>query len=251
MRSMRTQGKHFCAPKNIAAFFINNAHCNQLERERRKAAAAARLAPAPRPQHNSLIFQRHLQRLIFFALACSAAAGYTPGVSYESFANHEPVLHQPAFVADCAALIGQVRLEQDSSVWHHATLRADLAPIVIGRASNIQDNACIHIDIDRGCYVGDYVTVGHGAILHACTIEDDCLIGMGAIVLDGAVIGRGSLVGAGAVVTKNMVIPPCSLVLGMPAKVVRSLGEESISNNHKHAEQYISFARRFAERKAP
>ena len=169
----------------------------------------------------------------------------------EMFDDKAPVLDSPAYVADCAALIGDVHLEEDSSVWHHATLRADLAPIVIGRGSNIQDNACLHIDIGRGCYVGQYVTVGHGAILHACTVEDDCLIGMGAIVLDGAVIGRGSVVGAGAVVTKGTVIPPCSLVLGIPAKLVRSLGEDSIASNHEHAAQYIGFARRFAERRAP
>ena len=166
----------------------------------------------------------------------------------EEFAGKKPKWKAAAFVADGAALIGDVHLERDSSVWHHATLRADLAPIVIGRGSNIQDNACLHIDIDRGCYVGNYVTVGHGAILHACTVEDDCLIGMGAIVLDGAVIGRGSVVGAGAVVTKGAVIPPCSLVLGIPAKVVRSLGEASIAENHAHAEQYIGFAQQFAAR---
>lgn len=167
----------------------------------------------------------------------------------ESFSGKSPVLNSPAYVADCAALVGDVRLESESSIWHHATLRADLAPIVIGRGSNIQDNACLHIDTDRGCYVGEYVTVGHGAILHACTVEDDCLIGMGAIVMDGAVIGRGSVVGAGAVVTKGSVIPPCSLVLGTPAKVVRSLGEESIAANHAHAQQYISIARRFSEQR--
>lgn len=165
----------------------------------------------------------------------------------ECFDGHAPSLFHPAFVADCAALVGDVRLERDSSVWHHATLRGDLAPIVIGEGSNIQDNACLHIDIDVGCYVGRWVTVGHGAVLHACTIEDDCLIGMGAIVLDGARVGRGSVVGAGAVVTKGMVIPPCSLVLGLPAKVVRDLGEESIRANHAHALKYIEIARRFAQ----
>ena len=166
----------------------------------------------------------------------------------ESFADKSPRLDHPAFVANCAALIGDVVLKEDASIWHHATLRADLAPIVIGRGSNIQDNACIHIDINRGCYVGQYVTVGHGAILHACTVEDDCLIGMGAIVLDGAVIGRGSVVGAGAVVTKGALIPPCSLVLGIPARVVRDLGEDSIAENHAHAVQYIGFAEQFAMR---
>ena len=166
----------------------------------------------------------------------------------EPFADKSPELHHPAYVADCAALVGEVRLEEDSSVWHHATLRADLAPIVIGRGSNVQDNACLHIDEGVGCYLGEYVTVGHGAILHACTVEDDCLIGMGAIVLDGAVIGRGSVVGAGAVVTKGSIIPPCSLVLGTPAKVVRDLGEESAAANHRHAERYIELARQFAAR---
>ena len=169
-------------------------------------------------------------------------------MGFETFAGAAPVLHSPAFVAECAAVIGDVRLEPGSSVWHHATLRADLAPIVIGEGSNVQDNACLHIDIGRGCYVGRYVTVGHGAILHACTVEDDCLIGMGAVVLDGAVIGRGSVVGAGAVVTKGTVVPPCSMVLGVPGRVVRTLGEESIAANHAHAEQYIGFARQFAAR---
>lgn len=169
-------------------------------------------------------------------------------MAYESFAGKCPTLHSPAYVADCSAVVGDVTLEQDSSIWHHATLRADLAPIVIGRGSNIQDNACLHIDLNRGCYVGQHVTVGHGAILHACTVEDDCLIGMGAIVMDGAIIGRGSVVGAGAVVTKGSVIPPCSLVLGTPAKVVRDLGESSIAANHAHAALYITLARQFAER---
>lgn len=177
-----------------------------------------------------------------------SAQAYTEGMACESFDGKTPELNAPAFVSDCAALIGEVRLEEGSSVWHHATLRADLAPIIIGRGSNIQDNACLHIDIDRGCYVGEYVTVGHGAILHACTVEDACLIGMGSIVMDGAVIGRGSVVGAGAVVTKGTVVPPCSLVLGTPAKVVRSLGEDAIAANRAHAEQYIGFARRFAAR---
>ena len=160
----------------------------------------------------------------------------------ESFEGKSPELHDPAYVADCAALVGEVRLEPDSSVWHHATLRADLAPIVIGRGSNVQDNACLHIDEGVGCYLGEYVTVGHGAILHACTVEDDCLIGMGAIVLDGAVIGRGSVVGAGAVVTKNTIVPPNSLVLGTPGRVVRDLGPESAAANHRHALRYISLA---------
>lgn len=183
-----------------------------------------------------------------FILAWRRRLAYTQAMSCESFENFSPELNAPAYIAECAALIGRVTLMPDSSVWHHATLRADLAPIVVGRGSNIQDNACIHIDIDRGCYVGNWVTVGHGAILHACTIEDDCLVGMGAIVMDGAVIGRGSVVGAGAVVTKGCIIPPCSLVLGTPAKVVRRLGEDSASANHAHAVQYIDFARRFARR---
>ncbi len=163
------------------------------------------------------------------------------------FRQQSPQTQQAAFVAPGADLIGDVRLGDGSSVWYRAVLRADLAPIEIGCGSNVQDLCCLHVESGAPCRLGDYVTVGHGAILHACTVEDRCLIGMGAIVLDGAVIGRGSIVGAHALVTKNTVVPPYSLVLGSPAKVVRQLDESTAAANEQHARDYIDLARASAE----
>lgn len=169
-------------------------------------------------------------------------------MAIESFDGTIPLLDKPAFVAASADLIGRVRLAPDSSVWYNTTVRADVADIIIGSGSNVQDNCCLHVDYDIPCVLGSYVTVGHSVTLHACTIEDDCLIGMGAVVLDGAVVGKGSIVGAHALVTKNTVIPPHSLVLGSPARVVKQLPPESAETNHAHAADYIQLARRFAGR---
>ncbi len=166
----------------------------------------------------------------------------------EAFRNVVPSVKDAAFVAASADLIGQVELAEGSSVWYNSTLRADLAPIRIGRFSNVQDNCCLHIDRGLGCYLGSCVTVGHSATLHACTVEDCCLIGMGAVVLDGAVIGHGSIVGAHALVTKNTVIPPHSLVLGSPARVVKTLPAEVEEQNRAHAMEYVEFAREYAAR---
>ncbi len=169
-------------------------------------------------------------------------------MSLESFRNHSPKLNGAAFVAASADLIGDVTLAEGSSVWYNATLRGDLAPITIGRNSNVQDNCCLHIDHNRGCHLGECVTVGHSVTLHACTVEDNCLIGMGATVLDGAVIGHGSIVGAQALVTKNTLIPPHSLVLGSPAKVVKTLSDEVEADNRRHAMEYVSLAQEYAAR---
>lgn len=173
---------------------------------------------------------------------------YTACMAIEAFEGAEPQLNAPAFVAASADLIGRVTLAPDSSVWYNTTLRADVADIIIGPGSNVQDNCCLHVDYDVPCVLGSHVTVGHSVTLHACTIEDDCLIGMGAVVLDGAVVGKGSIVGAHALVTKNTVIPPHSLVLGSPAKVVKQLPPESAAANHAHAADYITLAQRFANR---
>ncbi len=169
-------------------------------------------------------------------------------MAIESFRNETPEAAAAAFIAASADIIGRVSLGEGSSVWYHATLRGDLAPIVIGPNSNVQDNCCLHIDRDRGCYLGECVTVGHSATLHACTVEDNCLIGMGATVLDGAVIGHGSIVGAQALVTKNTLIPPHSLALGSPAKVVKTLEAEVEEQNRQHALGYVELAREYAAR---
>ena len=135
------------------------------------------------------------------------------------FQDKYPRINPKAWVANEACVIGEVTMQEYSSVWFNATVRADINKITIGAYSNIQDNAVLHVADEYGCIVGDYVTVGHGAILHACTIENHCLIGMNATVLNGAVIGEGSIVAAGALVTNGTVVPPHSLVVGVPGKV--------------------------------
>lgn len=169
-------------------------------------------------------------------------------MAIESFRDQFPVVDGSAFVASSADLIGGVHVAGDASVWYNSTLRADVAPIEIGRCSNVQDNSCLHVDFDVPCVLGDYVTVGHSVTLHACRVEDKCLIGMGAIVLDGAVIGHGSIVGAHALVTKNTVIPPHSLVLGSPARVVRQLDPEVEEANYRHALEYVKLAHEYRNR---
>ena len=154
----------------------------------------------------------------------------------------QPQIDPTAYVASQAIVIGDVRLAARSSVWPTAVLRGDINFIEIGEGSNIQDGSVIHLADDLPTIVGKLVTVGHRAILHACTVEDECLIGMGATVLDGAVIGKGSIVGAHALVTKGMHIPPGSLVMGTPAKVVRPLHPEEIADIRHWADHYIALA---------
>ncbi len=153
-----------------------------------------------------------------------------------------PQVHPDAFVAPGATLLGEVTLAAQASVWYGAILRADLSPITIGTGTNLQDGVIVHLASDRGTVVGEYVTVGHRALLHACTIEDEVLIGMGAIVMDGAVIGRRSIVAAGAVVPRGLIVPPGSMVLGTPAKIVRSLSEIEQGELRGWAEKYIRVA---------
>lgn len=164
---------------------------------------------------------------------------------YESFS---PDIHPSAFIAASADVIGRVQIGEEASVWHHATLRGDINRIVIGPRSNVQDNAVIHLADDLGCHVGELVTVGHSAILHACTVKDEVLVGMGAIVLDGAVIGERSIIGAGALVTGGTVIPPGSLVLGSPAKVVRTLLPEEQAKVRSWADKYVVQSRKYLAR---
>lgn len=168
-------------------------------------------------------------------------------MAIESFLHHEPVIDPTAFIAPSADIIGRVTLHEFTSVWYHATLRGDINEIVIGPRSNVQDNVVIHLADDYGCHVGELVTVGHSAILHACTVRDEVLVGMGAIVLDGAVIGERSIIGAGALVTGGTVIPPGSLVLGSPAKVVRTLNLDEQADVKKWALKYVDGSRKYLE----
>jgi carbonic anhydrase/acetyltransferase-like protein (isoleucine patch superfamily) len=130
-------------------------------------------------------------------------------------------VHPSAFVAPGAAIMGDVTIGQDASVWYGAVLRGDMAPIVIGSESNLQDGTIVHVDEGMPCTVGRRVGVGHRVILHGCTVEDECLIGMGSILLNGVRIGTGSVVAAGAVIPEGMQVPPRSLVMGVPGRIVR------------------------------
>ena len=150
-----------------------------------------------------------------------------------------PEIDPSAWVHPTAVVVGDVRMGPRSSVWPQCVLRGDIHEIRIGTDSNIQDGSIVHLADEFGAYIGDRVTVGHGAIIHACVIEDECLIGMRAVVLDGAVIGRGSIVGAGAVVPKGLQVPPGSLVLGLPAKVVRPLRPDELTAGSELAGKYV------------
>ena len=164
------------------------------------------------------------------------------------FLEATPAIHPTAFVAPGAALIGDVTLGEGSSVWFQTVLRGDINRIVIGPRSNVQDGAVVHLADDFGTTVGELVTVGHKAILHACTIADEVLVGMGAIILDGAEVGARCIIGAGALVTGGKKIPPGSLVLGSPAKVVRTLSSEEQAGIRVWAEKYVALARAYRER---
>ena len=152
-------------------------------------------------------------------------------------------IDQDTFVAPTATIVGDVTIGAGSSVWYNAVLRGDMAAINIGEQTNIQDGCLLHVADGFPLVIGNYVTAGHGAILHGCTVEDDVLIGMGAIVLDGAIIGRGSIIGAGALITEGKVIPPHSLVVGVPGKVIRQLDEDRAAGLITHAEKYVDLWR--------
>jgi carbonic anhydrase/acetyltransferase-like protein (isoleucine patch superfamily) len=135
------------------------------------------------------------------------------------------LIHPSAFIAPTAVVLGDVTIGEDASVWYHAVVRGDLAPIRIGAETNIQDGAVVHVDTGVPCTVGRRVGVGHRVILHGCTIEDDCLIGMGSVVLNQVRVGTGSVIAAGAVIPEGVSIPPGSLVMGVPGRVVRPVDE--------------------------
>jgi len=163
---------------------------------------------------------------------------------FERYFARKPNVHPTAFIAPGAVVIGDVTLGEESSVWYNTVIRGDINEIKIGAHSNIQDGSVVHLADDYGAYVGEYVTVGHKALIHACSIDDEVLIGMGAIVLDGVEIGARSIVGAGALVTKGRVIPPGSLVMGSPAKVVRQLDQTEQLAIKSWAEKYVEVAKK-------
>lgn len=162
-------------------------------------------------------------------------------IEYE---GKKPLLNNIALEAPNCSIIGDVTLEEDVSIWFGATVRADVASVTIGKRTNIQDNATVHVSNDLPTIIGEDVTVGHNAVIHACTIGDCCLIGMGSIVLDKAEIGEGSVVGAGALVTQGKKYPPRSLIIGNPAKVVRTVSDDQYELLKKSASTYVDLAQK-------
>lgn len=158
----------------------------------------------------------------------------------QEFAGKFPVIADTVFVAENAYIIGDVEIGGDSSVWFHAVVRADVNYIRIGQCTNIQDGAVVHVDrVTSPTRIGDYVTVGHRAIVHGCTIGHHCLIGMGAVILSDAIIGDYCLVAAGAVVREGQVIPPRSVVVGVPARVLREVTDEEIRRIEEGWRNYV------------
>jgi carbonic anhydrase/acetyltransferase-like protein (isoleucine patch superfamily) len=160
----------------------------------------------------------------------------------DTFLRKQPVLGKNVYVARGAVVLGDVTIGDDSSVWYNAVVRGDINRIVIGRGTNIQDNAVLHLADELPCLLGDFVTVGHSAIVHACSVGNECLIGMGAVVLDGAEIGEQCLIGAKALVKQGMKIPAGSLVLGAPAKIVKELSPEERARLKYWATKYVDNA---------
>jgi carbonic anhydrase/acetyltransferase-like protein (isoleucine patch superfamily) len=155
----------------------------------------------------------------------------------------DPKVDQEAFVAPMSVVLGEVTLHPGASVWYGAVLRAECGPIVIGADSNVQDNCTLHVDPGFPVTVGERVSIGHNAVVHGATVEDDCLVGMGATILNGAVIGAGSLVAAQALVPQGMRVPPGSLVAGVPAKVKRELTPEEREGISLNGTLYVELAK--------
>lgn len=159
-----------------------------------------------------------------------------------------PKVAASAYIDSSAQVIGDVEIGERSSVWPNATIRGDVNSIRIGDESNIQDNSVIHVEHDTyPTHVGNRVTIGHSVTLHGCIIEDDCLIGIGAIILNGVRVGAGSVVAAGALVSERTQIPPGSLVMGMPAKVKRTLGEDERVRFRENAQNYVRYREIYRE----
>lgn len=161
------------------------------------------------------------------------------------FEDKIPMVADDVYVADSAELIGNVKVAKKSSIWSNVVIRADINIVTIGEMSNIQEGSVVHVDHDTPTHIGAGVTVGHGAILHGCIVNDYSLIGIGAIILDNAEIGEGSIIAAGSLIPPGKVIPPRSMVMGSPGKVVRELTDAEVEGLKKHAEGYHNLSKKY------
>ena len=159
-----------------------------------------------------------------------------------NFLRKHPVLGEGVFIARGATVLGDVTVGDYSNIWFNAVLRGDINRIIVGHHTNIQDNCVLHLADEHPCILGDYVTVGHGAIVHACSVGNEVLVGMGSRLLDGVVVGEQSIIGAGALLTQGQQVPPGSLVLGAPAKIARALSPQERAGLKGLAEKYVEVA---------
>ncbi|MEA1939589.1 MAG: gamma carbonic anhydrase family protein [Candidatus Caldatribacteriota bacterium] len=162
-----------------------------------------------------------------------------------NFEEKRPKIDKKAFIAENSTIIGDVTIEKYSSIWYNVILRGDVAPIKIGNNTSIQDGSVVHCDAGMPSIIGSNVTIGHNAMIHACKIGNNSLIGIGAIILDGAEVGEGSIIGAGAIVTPRTKIPPYSMALGVPAKIVKKLTEKDVDKLKKHADEYVELMMKY------
>ncbi|WP_130806767.1 gamma carbonic anhydrase family protein [Senegalia massiliensis] len=162
----------------------------------------------------------------------------------KSFEEFTPKIDETCFVAESSDIIGNVIIGKDSNVWYNTVLRGDVNKIVVGEKTNIQDGTIIHVEKSIPTIIGNNVTIGHKAIVHACTLSDNVLVGMGAIILNGAIIEENVLIGAGSVVTPGKTIPSGHLALGSPARVIRKLTDEEINDLQKSADNYVSLSKK-------
>jgi carbonic anhydrase/acetyltransferase-like protein (isoleucine patch superfamily) len=163
-----------------------------------------------------------------------------PSMELENIRHRPDLIDPSAFIAPTAVVLGDVTISAEASIWYGAVIRGDTAPICIGRQTNVQDGCILHADPGFPCTLGDRVTLGHGAIVHGAMVEDDCLIGMRAVVMNGAKIGRGSIVAVGSIVTEGTEIPPGSVAIGQPAKVKREVTERDLNRIRHAAEHYVA-----------
>lgn len=166
-----------------------------------------------------------------------------------TYGDRKPSIAPTAFIAEGVQIIGGVEIGDNASVLFNSVLRGDINDVRVGACSNIQDNSTLHVADEWPCIVGEYVTVGHGVNLHGCVIEDEVVVGMGAVVMNGVVVGYQSVVGAGAVIPPNTEIPPRSLVVGVPAKVTKELSESDAAGNKYWAEKYVRVTRKYLDKK--
>lgn len=217
----------------------------------RRCAGTAPVRRATKPmvvgEHTVVRVHAPPANVAALSAALEQLRGRHPGAIIERYLNRLPAVAADALICAGATVVGDVRIGEGASVWYGAVLRGDMNYIELGAHSNVQDGTVIHLGDNDPTIIGEHVVVGHRAVLHGCTIEPHCLIGMQATVLDGAVIGRGSIVGAGAIVSAGAVIPPASLVLGVPAKVVKSLPPEKEEAHRMLAQKYARLAQNYRE----